>query len=379
MVRTLKVSHKKLLAFFIAFAVALLTIGGVLPSIAKARPAGDISDVDITLGTMPEVGKTAGSVMDDNDISFVTNGTQAIEHYDSVAIDVLEWVVDETDPRLSDYQMMDPDDVFEKDGDYKLMLLMHPEDAAKIAEDPYVTINGLQADWDISTGHFYMEFVFSTVNYDSDGGTAVASESVIMGDYFTEPAEPTKEGYEFRGWWFDDELAPDRQGWYIFDAEPENLAEITLIAKWSEVVDDVVLDGDNQTFYLESGNDVSIRWNMNYNDFFFLELLNTSTGEYVYPEYDVDYVVKEGSTIVTFTNSFLKTLEVGKYEVRAMFNDANDNVTIATATLTVNEGAAPATTPQTGDNANIVAFVSIGLVAIAGIATVVFVKRRVNE
>ncbi len=28
MVRTLKVSHKKLLAFFIAFAVALLTIGG---------------------------------------------------------------------------------------------------------------------------------------------------------------------------------------------------------------------------------------------------------------------------------------------------------------------------------------------------------------
>ena len=353
----------------------------MLPSIAKAGTAGDIADVEITLGTMPEVGKTAGSVMEDNDISFVTDGTQAIEHYDSVAIQVLEWVVDETDPSLSDYQMMDSNDVFEKDGDYKLTLVMHPEDAAKIAEDPYVTINGLQADWDTSTGldNFYMEFEFSTVNYDSDGGTEVASESVIMGTLFTEPAEPTKEGYVFRGWWFDDELDQDREGWYVFINEPENLREITLTAKWAKVIDDVVLDGDNQTFYLESGNDVSIRWNMNYNDFFFLELQNTSTGEYVYPENGVDYEVKEGSTIVTFTNSFLKTLEAGKYEVKAWFNDANDNVSVATATLTVNEGAAPATTPQTGDNANIATFVSIGLVAIAGIATVVFVKRRVNE
>ncbi|MBE5970689.1 MAG: LPXTG cell wall anchor domain-containing protein [Lachnospiraceae bacterium] len=374
MVRTLKVSHKKLLAFFIAFAVALLTIGGVLPSIAKARPAGDIADVEITLGTMPEVGKTAGSVMEDNDISFVTDGTQAIEEIDSIAISMHAW-----SEESGGYLPMDPDDVFEKDGDYKLMILMHPEDAAKIAENPYVTINGLHADWDISNGHFYMEFEFSTVNYDSDGGTEVASESVIMGTLFTEPAEPTKEGYEFRGWWFDDELYPDREGWYVFTNEPENLAEITLTAKWAEVVDDVVLDGDNQTFYLESGNDVSIRWNMNYNYFYYLELLNTSTGEYVVPENGVDYEVKEGSTIITFNNSFLKTLAAGKYEVKAWFNDGNDNVSVATATLTVNEGAAPATTPATGDNANIAAFVSIGLVAIAGIATVVFVKRRVNE
>ncbi len=346
----------------------------MLPSIAKAGTAGDISDVEITLGTMPEVGKTAGSVMEDGSISFVTKGTEAIEDDDSVVKAVL--AMDEE----GDYNLMQANDVFEKDGRYMLKIGLTPEDAAKISSDPSVTINGLDgAYWDEDEQQFIKEIRFSTVNYNSDGGTAVASESVIMGTLFTEPANPTKEGYEFRGWWFDDKSAPDRQGWYVFIYEPENLAEITLTAKWAKVIDDVVLDGDNQTFYLESGNDVSIRWNMNYNDFFFLELLNTSTGEYVYPKEGVDYEVKEGSTIVTFTNSFLKTLEAGKYEVKAWFNDANDNVSVATATLTVNEGAAPATTPQTGDNANIAAFVSIGLVAIAGIATVVFVKRRVNE
>ncbi len=372
MVRTLKVSHKKLLAFFIAFAVALLTIGGVLPSIAKAGTA--IADVDITLGTMPEVGKTAGSVMEDSVISFVTDGTEAIEKIGSITKAVL--AMDDE----GHYKLMQANDVFEKDGLYMLKIGLTPEDAAKMSDDPFVTINGLEgADWDENQQQFIKEISFSTVNYDSDGGSVVASESVIMGTLFTEPAEPTKEGYEFRGWWFDDKSAPERKGWYVFDGKPEVLAEITLTAKWAEVVDDVVLDGDNQTFYLESGNDVSIRWNMNYNDFYFLELLNTSTGEYVYPEYDVDFVVKEGSTIVTFTNSFLKTLAAGKYEVKAWFNDGNENVSVATATLTVNEGAAPATTPATGDNANIAAFVSIGLVAIAGIATVVFVKRRVNE
>lgn len=64
-----------------------------------------------------------------------------------------------------------------------------------------------------------------------------------------------------------------------------------------------------QTFYLESDDDVSVRCDMNYNNFYFLELLNTSTG----------------------------------------------------------------------DNANIAAYVSVGIVAMAGLATVVFVKRRVNE
>ncbi|NUU58892.1 InlB B-repeat-containing protein, partial [Paenibacillus agri] len=49
----------------------------------------------------------------------------------------------------------------------------------------------LYAKWDINP---------YKVNYDSNGGSAVVSETVEYGKKVVEPAAPTKSGYTFAGW-----------------------------------------------------------------------------------------------------------------------------------------------------------------------------------
>ena len=60
-----------------------------------------------------------------------------------------------------------------------------------------------------------------TLTFDSDGGSSVPSQTVKEGERFTKPADPTKDGYEFLGWYgvFDgyvDNSAFDfNQVWYM--------------------------------------------------------------------------------------------------------------------------------------------------------------------
>lgn len=68
-----------------------------------------------------------------------------------------------------------------------------------------------------------------TVTFDSNQGTAVDSQLVAVGDKVAKPADPTKEGYTFNGWFTDQDCATA----YDFDAavggtEPE----LTLYAGW---------------------------------------------------------------------------------------------------------------------------------------------------
>ena len=64
-----------------------------------------------------------------------------------------------------------------------------------------------------------------TVTFDSDGGSAVDSQTVRKGNTASEPAEPTKDGFVFYGWFLDGVL-------YDFNtAVRENL---TLTAMWGE-------------------------------------------------------------------------------------------------------------------------------------------------
>lgn len=65
-----------------------------------------------------------------------------------------------------------------------------------------------------------------TVTFDSDGGTAVPSQTVEEGKTATEPTAPTKDGYTFAGW-YNGETA-----WNFNNAVNEN---ITLKAHWNVV------------------------------------------------------------------------------------------------------------------------------------------------
>ena len=64
-----------------------------------------------------------------------------------------------------------------------------------------------------------------TVTFNSNGGSAVASVAVIDGGLLGKPADPTRLGYEFKGWYKEDGTE------WNFDKDVVT-ADITLYAKW---------------------------------------------------------------------------------------------------------------------------------------------------
>ena len=75
-------------------------------------------------------------------------------------------------------------------------------------------------------GEYIVGAANHSVTFESNGGTTVASETVAHGVAVTEPAAPTKTGYNFAGWYSDSALTTP----YVFtDAV---LADVTLYAKW---------------------------------------------------------------------------------------------------------------------------------------------------
>lgn len=73
------------------------------------------------------------------------------------------------------------------------------------------------------------EVVRYEIIFDSAGGTAVASQTVLYGEKIKKPSNPTKSNdskyeYSFDGWYFGD---------YAWDFETDTVCEdITLTAKW---------------------------------------------------------------------------------------------------------------------------------------------------
>ena len=65
-----------------------------------------------------------------------------------------------------------------------------------------------------------------TVTFNANGGTAVKAQSVSSGAKASKPADPTKEGYEFAGWYSDKSLTK------AFNFNSTVKSNLTLYAKW---------------------------------------------------------------------------------------------------------------------------------------------------
>lgn len=78
-----------------------------------------------------------------------------------------------------------------------------------------------------------------TVTFDSNGGSNVESQIVEKGEKVTEPADPTKEGCVFLGWYTDESLTES--------ADFENLTvmnDMILYALWLDVMEETDTDND---------------------------------------------------------------------------------------------------------------------------------------
>lgn len=95
----------------------------------------------------------------------------------------------------------------------------------------------LTASWEIN------EY---TVTFDSDGGSEVAAAKVKYNETVKEPTAPTKEGFDFVGWY---------EGETKFDFATKITKDISLTAKWEEkkatepevTYDEVTVDGNTTT------------------------------------------------------------------------------------------------------------------------------------
>ena len=112
------------------------------------------------------------------------------------------------------------------------------------ARTPYpstVDIGGVDYyDYANNTSHVYVKVPAAsppsgggpttyTVTFNSNGGSAVPSQSVASGGKAAQPADPTKDGFVFAGWYTDAALNN------AYDFNRNVTAGITLYAKWTEV------------------------------------------------------------------------------------------------------------------------------------------------
>lgn len=66
-----------------------------------------------------------------------------------------------------------------------------------------------------------------TVTFNSNGGSDVPAQNLLSGEKATQPADPVKEGFEFGGWYSDEDVTT------LYDFDTPVTANITIYAKWS--------------------------------------------------------------------------------------------------------------------------------------------------
>ena len=97
---------------------------------------------------------------------------------------------------------------------------------------------------------------FPTISFESNGGSAVAQITVENGSEFTSaaaPSEPTRDGYEFTGW-FSDEGCTVAYDWSSLVTEP-----ITLYAGWTDSSAPVVTMYDHIITYKDGSSTIGTK------------------------------------------------------------------------------------------------------------------------
>ena len=180
-----------------------------------------------------------------------------------------------------------------------------------------------------------------TVTFNTDGGSAVASQTVTSGAKATKPADPAKEGFAFDGWYKDAAFTT------AFDFNTAITSDVTVYAKWNATpaVYYTVVSGANGTCTQGTDFVMQIKRSVNdektYSDYF--------TGVKIDDKLLVngtDYTAAPGSVIVTIKGSTLSDLAVGGHTVTIEFKDGTAvtslNVKAAANVVKTGEDMSPA-------------------------------------
>ena len=127
-----------------------------------------------------------------------------------------------------------------QDGDTVTLLTKYEGETVTVSKTIAVDLNDTQTESSkFTAGMNYQmttdgtKLVFSlknlTVTFNSNGGSAVASQTVTYNTAATEPPAPTRSGYTFDGWYSDEALTS------AYNFSTPVTSDITLYAKWTYV------------------------------------------------------------------------------------------------------------------------------------------------
>ena len=210
-----------------------------------------------------------------------------------------------------------------------------------------------------------------------DGESVLSTVTVNSGEKVTKPADPTKTGYTFNGWYADATFTA------AFDFDQAITANTTVYAKFTDnsvtppaTITYTVTGGANSTWTKGSNATVTItvkRIEDDANCFttYFdhvVEIDGTALAA-------SDYEAKSGSTVITIKAAALQKLSTGNHTVTVKFKDgeASTGLTVKAAS-----GSTDNTSPETGDESNLRLWVLLMLMSILGFITTVAVglKKR---
>ena len=226
-------------------------------------------------------------------------------------------------------------------------------------------------DFTTSSGSLVIDVIFKEtatapvtvthkVTFESNGGSAVPAQTVNDGEKAAKPADPTRSGYVFDGWYADAAFAA------AFDFNAPITADVTVYAKWTEVPAPVeivytVVTGGSSTWTKGSSGDVTIVVKRNVDD-------DTCFSHFTNVQIDGttlasgDYEAKAGSTVVTLKASALQKLSTGTKTITVNFDDGKAETSLTIKAASTDPGKKPGgstgtgkrtgSTPRTGDNSN---------------------------
>jgi uncharacterized repeat protein (TIGR02543 family) len=186
---------------------------------------------------------------------------------------------------------------------------------------PFAVVIG--SDTVISLDATFVAGAIRTVAFDVQGGSPVESRPVLDGTAVGELPSTARDSYDFAGWF----TAP--AGGSKVSAATEVTGDATYYAHWEErtvpKMPELTSDVDEYGNYEGSG-DVTVSIDAPLSDFVRLTL----DGGEVAAE---NYTLAPGSTVVTFKESYLKTLVPGSYTFVAEFSGASGGYAAGTVDI----------------------------------------------
>ena len=169
-----------------------------------------------------------------------------------------------------------------------------------------------------------------TVAFNTDGGSAVASQSVKYGEKASKPANPTKNGYTFVGWYTDKSYVTE------FDFTKAVMANTTAYAKWKAdastpstptteykftVGKDAVWNGGDLQFKIENADvDKNAAGDKVFDRFLGIEVDGQAVDK-------ANYIAKPGSVVLTLKESYIRSLAAGKHIIKVKFKGGKTAIT----------------------------------------------------